>query len=132
MSNSHFDKDGKMPGFTELGSIVFTVVFLVVHIKLILETNNINWFFNIGLLLSLISYAICFIIPNAFIMPKFLTSFTDHQNLYWINFDMFSHASVWFCIIAAIVASTIPDTVVKTIENFIEFNKVNKMKEIEI
>jgi hypothetical protein len=66
-----------------------------------------------------------------FIRPKFLTSFTDHQNLYWINFDMFSHASVWFCIIAAIVASLIPDTVVKTIENLIECNKVNKIKEIE-
>jgi hypothetical protein len=44
---------------------------------------------------------------------------------------MFSHASVWFCIIAAIVASLIPDTVVKTIENLIECNKVNKIKEIE-
>ena len=43
---------------------------------------------------------------------------------------MFSHASVWFCIIAAIVASLIPDIVFKVIENLKERNKVNKLKEI--
>lgn len=45
---------------------------------------------------------------------------------------MFSQPAVWLCILSATVVSVIPDLVVKTIENLIELNKVNKLKRIEV
>ena len=45
---------------------------------------------------------------------------------------MLSKITIWFCIAVAVAAALTPDIVVKTIENLIERNKVNKLKKLEL
>ena len=60
-----------------------------------------------------------------------MTAITDNQSLYFVFFDMFSHASVWMCIIVATMAALLPDIISKVLENMHERNYVNKIKRDE-
>lgn len=63
----------------------------------------------------------------SFNRPSPLTSITDDQSLYWEFFDMFTHASIWFCILLAVVCANIPDAILTVFETLFEMRKVNEL-----
>ena len=61
--------------------------------------------------------------------PAFFTDFTDNQSMFYVLFMLFTSGPAWFCIILATVVSLIPDICLKVLENFIENQKLKKLKE---
>lgn len=106
-----------MAGVMQFGALIIVLIDVIVHAKLITEWHFITWFTLLGYILSLFGFIVTCLLPNSFIMPLFLTSITDGQNLFWIFYDLFSCGSVWFLIILIVVTAILPDIIIKIIEN---------------
>ncbi|CAF0707238.1 unnamed protein product [Brachionus calyciflorus] len=122
--------DGKMVGSALFGAMIFTQIFIVVHIKLLLEWQYKSYFILVGFGLSLFFYFIFCFILNSFIMPPPIDGLTDGQTIYWIYNYMYGTGPFWFYILLSTVTSLIPDVIFKIIDNIIE-KKVTRALELK-
>ncbi|CAF0999134.1 unnamed protein product [Brachionus calyciflorus] len=125
--NSCITNDGVIIGSQEFGVMIFTQVFLVVHIKLFIDWQHKTYFIIVGFGLSIFFYLIfCFLI-NSFIMPDLLSGLTDGQSVYWVYNYLFGTGPFWFYLIVATVASLLPDIFIKILYNIKDNMKINKL-----
>ncbi|RNA25283.1 putative phospholipid-transporting ATPase IH [Brachionus plicatilis] len=124
--------DGKNAGSAVFGAMIFTQIFIVVHIKLLLEWHYKSYFILVGFGLSLFFYFLFCFILNSFIVPFPLTIITENQTIYWIYNFMYTKGPFWFYIFLSTVVSLIPDIIFKIIENILQMNTVKRLKQEEI
>lgn len=55
-----------------------------------------------------------------------MTGLTEGQSYYWIYFEIYSSANIWFLFVLAAVAAFIPDIIVKVFEEMIFYSKSRK------
>jgi len=123
-----FAIDGKLSGSVQLGAFTITLVWVIVHVKLLIEWNYKTYFLLIGYSLSILGYILMCLVPNSFIIPSFLSTFTDYQSLYWTYYNLLSNASVWFCLLLSIITAHLPDFILKVSENLKDTERIRKIR----
>ena len=72
-----------MNGGQELGALVFTLIFLTIHAKLLIEWHYITYALLVSYAISLAIFLVCLILPNSFVVPSPVTYLTDDQSMVW-------------------------------------------------
>ncbi|MBN3274402.1 AT11B ATPase, partial [Polyodon spathula] len=106
---------GKMFGNWTFGTLVFTVMFITVTLKLALETHFWTWMNHFVTWGSLAFYFIFSLFYGGIIWP-----FLHTQDMYFVFVQLLSSGSAWFAIIIIVIICLFPDVIKKVLYRHVQ------------
>ncbi|XP_041126384.1 phospholipid-transporting ATPase IF-like isoform X1 [Polyodon spathula] len=117
---------GKMFGNWTFGTLVFTVMFITVTLKLALETHFWTWMNHFVTWGSLAFYFIFSLFYGGIIWP-----FLHTQDMYFVFVQLLSSGSAWFAIIIIVIICLFPDVIKKVLYRHVQPMNTQKAQHSE-
>ncbi|XP_041126386.1 phospholipid-transporting ATPase IF-like isoform X3 [Polyodon spathula] len=117
---------GKMFGNWTFGTLVFTVMFITVTLKLALETHFWTWMNHFVTWGSLAFYFIFSLFYGGIIWP-----FLHTQDMYFVFVQLLSSGSAWFAIIIIVIICLFPDVIKKVLYRHVQPMNTQKAQTLE-